>query len=194
MFIGLTGGIGAGKSSVTRLLAERGAVIIDADAIAREVVAPGTPGLAAVADAFPGVVRDGVLDRGALAAIVFADHEELDRLERITHPLIRERTRELAAAAGESAVVVHDLPLLVEMGTDEAYDLVVVVAADEDVRRERLRRDRGMTDDEITLRMDAQATDADRRAVADVWIDNSGSIQALEGAVARLWDEVLTRT
>ena len=194
MFIGLTGGIGAGKSSVTRLLAERGAVIIDADAIAREVVAPETPGLAAVADAFPGVVRGGVLDRGALAAIVFADHEELDRLERITHPLIRERTRELAAAAGEDAVVVHDLPLLVEMGTDEAYDLVVVVAADEDVRRERLRRDRGMTDDEITLRMDAQATDADRRAVADVWIDNSGSIQALEGAVARLWDEVLTRT
>lgn len=194
MFIGLTGGIGAGKSTVTRLLAEKGAVIIDADALAREVVAPGTPGLAAVEKEFPGVVVDGALDRAALAAIVFADPDALDRLEGITHPLIRQRTAELAAEAGEGAVVIHDLPLLVEMGTDQAYDLVVVVAADEEVRRERLRRDRGMTDEEITLRMDAQATDEDRRAVADVWIDNSGEREALEGAVETLWSEVLARS
>lgn len=191
MFIGLTGGIGAGKSTVTKLLAQHGAVILDADAIARDVVAPGTPGLQAVAEEFPGVVVNGELNRGALASIVFTDLDALDRLEAITHPLIRERTAQLAELAGPDAVVIHDLPLLVETGSDQAYDLVVVVAAEEEVRRERLRRDRGMSEEEITARMAVQASDEDRRAVADVWIDNSGDLAALGETVRTLWDEII---
>ena len=191
MFIGLTGGIGAGKSTVTKLLAQHGAVILDADAIARDVVAPGTPGLQAVAEEFPGVVVNGELNRGALASIVFTDLDALDRLEAITHPLIRERTAQLAELAGPDAVVIHDLPLLVETGSDQAYDLVVVVAAEEEVRRERLRRDRGMSEEEITARMAVQASDEDRRAVADVWIDNSGDLAALGETVRTVWDEII---
>ena len=191
MFIGLTGGIGAGKSTVTKLLAQHGAVILDADAIARDVVAPGTPGLQAVAEEFPGVVVNGELNRGALASIVFTDLDALDRLEAITHPLIRERTAQLADLAGPDAVVIHDLPLLVETGSDQAYDLVVVVAAEEEVRRERLRRDRGMSEEEITARMAVQASDEDRRAVADVWIDNSGDLAALGETVRTVWDEII---
>jgi len=190
--IGLTGGIGSGKSTVSRLLAERGAVIVDADVIAREVVEPGTPGLAAVVDAFgPGIVADdGSLDRPALAAVVFADPEARRRLDGIVHPLVRARATEVAGAAPPDAVVVNDVPLLVETGQAAAYDLVLVVEADTETRVARLVQ-RGLTADDARARMAAQATDEQRRAVADVVLDNSGTEDELAAQVDRLWRERL---
>ena len=187
--VGLTGGIGSGKSEVARLLAERGAVVIDADAVAREVVAPGTEGLARVADAFGADVvgPDGALDRARLAAVVFADEAVRARLNRIVHPLIAARTRELLAGAPPDAVVVHDVPLLVENDLGGAYDLVLVVEAPEEVRIERLRAFRGMTRADARARMSVQASDAQRRAAADVVIENSGDLAALAAAVERVW-------
>ncbi len=186
--IGLTGGIGSGKSTVSRLLEQRGAVIVDADAIAREVVAPGTPGLAAVTEAFgDGVVApDGSLDRPALAAVVFADPEARKRLDAIVHPLVRARAAEVAAAAPADAVVVNDVPLLVETGQAGSYDLVLVVEADPATRVARLVQ-RGLTAEDARARMAAQATDEQRRAVADVVMDNSGSPEELEAQVDRFW-------
>lgn len=189
--VGLTGGIGSGKSTVARLLADLGAVVIDADAVARAVVAPGTPGLAAVAAAFPGVVVDGVLDRAALARRVFTDPDARATLEAITHPLIHAQTRALVAAAPPDAVVVHDVPLIVEKGLGERYDLVVVVGAGEDVRRQRLAQQRGMATAEIEQRLRSQASDDERRLVADVWLSNEGSLTELRDGVARLWRETL---
>jgi dephospho-CoA kinase len=188
--IGLTGGIGSGKSTVSALLAARGAVVIDADRIAREVVEPGTPGLAAIEETFGAQVlqRDGSLDRPALAAIVFADPEARRRLDGLVHPLVRSRAAELAADAPEDAVVVHDVPLLVETGQAAAYDLVLVVQADPDVRIQRLVQ-RGVTEADARARMAAQATDEQRRAVADVVLDNSGSEQDLAAQVDRFWTE-----
>ena len=188
--IGLTGGIGSGKSTVSRLLAGHGAVIVDADAIAREVVAPGTPGLAAVVDAFgSGVLAaDGSLDRPALAGVVFADPEARRRLDGIVHPLVRARATEVTAAAAPDAVVVNDVPLLVETGQAASYDLVLVVEADPDTRVARLVQ-RGLTAEDARARMAAQATDEQRRAVADVVIDNSGTPEQLEAQVGRLWAE-----
>ncbi|TKJ18230.1 dephospho-CoA kinase [Blastococcus sp. CCUG 61487] len=188
--IGLTGGIGSGKSTVAGLLAARGAVVIDADRIAREVVEPGTPGLAAVIEAFgDGVLAaDGALDRPALAGIVFADPEARARLDGIVHPLVRERAVELAAAAAADAVLVNDVPLLVETGQAGSYDLVLVVEADLDVRLARLV-ERGMTEDDARARIAAQATDEQRRAVADVVLDNSGTLERLEEQVDRFWTE-----
>jgi dephospho-CoA kinase len=186
--IGLTGGIGSGKSTVSRLLADHGAVIVDADAIAREVVEPGTPGLAAVVEAFgPSVLAaDGSLDRPALADVVFADPEARRRLDAIVHPLVRARAGELAAAAPPDAVVVHDVPLLVETGQAAAYDLVLVVEADPETRVARLVQ-RGLTADDARARMAAQATDEQRRAVADVVLDNSGTPEQLAAQVATFW-------
>ena len=186
--IGLTGGIGSGKSTVSRLLAARGAVIVDADAIAREVVAPGTPGLAAVTEAFgDGVVApDGSLDRPALAAVVFADQEARKRLDTIVHPLVRARPTEVAAAAPADAVVVNDVPLLVETGQAGSYDLVLVVEADPATRVARLVQ-RGLTAEDARARMVAQATYEQRRAVADVLLDNSGTPEELEAQVDRFW-------
>jgi dephospho-CoA kinase len=186
--IGLTGGIGSGKSTVSRLLEQRGAVIVDADAIAREVVAPGTPGLAAVTEAFgDGVVApDGSLDRPALAAVVFADPEARKRLDAIVHPLVRARATEVAAAAPADAVVVNDVPLLVETGQAGSYDLVLVVEADPATRVARLVQ-RGLTAEDARARMAAQATDEQRRAVADVVLDNSGTPEELEAQVDRFW-------
>jgi dephospho-CoA kinase len=186
--IGLTGGIGSGKSTVSRLLEQRGAVIVDADAIAREVVAPGTPGLAAVTEAFgDGVVApDGSLDRPALAAVVFADPEARKRLDAIVHPLVRARATEVAAAAPADAVVVNDVPLLVETGQAGSYDLVLVVEADPATRVARLVQ-RGLTAEDARARMVAQATDEQRRAVADVLLDNSGTPEELEAQVDRFW-------
>jgi dephospho-CoA kinase len=186
--IGLTGGIGSGKSTVSRLLEQRGAVIVDADAIAREVVAPGTPGLAAVVEAFgEGVVApDGSLDRPALAAVVFADPDARKRLDAIVHPLVRARATEVAAAAPADAVVVNDVPLLVETGQAGSYDLVLVVEADPATRVARLVQ-RGLTAEDARARMAAQATDEQRRAVADVVLDNSGTPEELEAQVDRFW-------
>jgi dephospho-CoA kinase len=194
--IGLTGGIGSGKSTVAALLAARGAVVVDADRIAREVVEPGTPGLAAVVGAFgPGVLADdGSLDRAALAAIVFADPEARARLDGIVHPLVRARAREVLGQAAPDAVVVQDVPLLVETGQAGAHDLVLVVETDLETRVARLLQ-RGLSEDDARARIAAQATDEQRRAVADVVLDNSGGPEALAEQVDRFWAErVLPRS
>jgi dephospho-CoA kinase len=188
--IGLTGGIGSGKSTVSALLAARGAVIIDADRIAREVVEPGTPGLARIVEAFgDGVLAvDGSLDRAALAAVVFADPDARRRLDGIVHPLVRARATELAAAAPPDSVVVNDVPLLVETGQASSYDLVLVVEADPATRVSRLVQ-RGLTAEDARARIAAQASDGQRRAVADVVLDNSGTPEQLVEQVDRFWAE-----
>jgi dephospho-CoA kinase len=193
--VGLTGGIGAGKSEVSRLLASLGAVIVDADLIAREVVEPGTPGLAAVVAEFgEEVLRpDGSLDRPALGKVVFSDPGRLAALNAIVHPLVRERSAELEAAAGASDVVVQDVPLLAENGLAPLYDLVVVVDAPDEVRLDRLVRLRGMAEEEARARMAAQAGRAERLAVADVVIDNGGPLDALEPRVREVWNDLRAR-
>ncbi|GAA0803961.1 dephospho-CoA kinase [Spirilliplanes yamanashiensis] len=193
LLVGLTGGIGAGKSVVATRLAELGAVLIDADRLAREVVAPGTEGLARVAAAFgPQVLAaDGSLDRPALGARVFGDEAGRRTLEGIVHPLVRARTHELAAAAPADAVVVNDVPLLVEVGLAPTFQLVVVVEADEPTRLDRLVRDRGMTPDAARARIAAQASDAQRAAAADVLLRNDGTLGALLAAVDRLYRDRL---
>ncbi|MFF9197968.1 dephospho-CoA kinase [Streptomyces sp. NPDC014779] len=193
--VGLTGGIGAGKSEVSRLLVSYGAVLIDADRIAREVVEPGTPGLAAVVAEFgEGVLTpEGTLDRPGLGAIVFQDPERLAALNAIVHPLVGARSAELKALAGPDDVVVHDVPLLTENGLAPLYDLVVVVDAAPETQLDRLVRLRGMTEDEARARMAAQATRAQRRAVADLLIDNDGSLEALEPQVRKVWEELRQR-
>ncbi|GHJ44869.1 dephospho-CoA kinase [Catellatospora sp. TT07R-123] len=187
--MGLTGGIGSGKSAVAARLAERGAVVIDSDRIAREVVAPGTDGLAEVVARFgPGVLAaDGSLDRPALGKLVFGDEAARRDLEAIIHPRVRARTAELAAAAPPDAVVVNDVPLLVEAGLAPTYELVIVVFADEVTRVARLVRDRGMAEADAAARIAAQATDEQRRAVADIAIVNEGSIADLHAAVDEIW-------
>jgi len=194
--VGLTGGIGAGKSEVSRLLARYGAVLIDADRIAREVVEPGTPGLTAVVEAFgPGILSpDGSLDRPALGSIVFADPERLATLNAIVHPLVRTRSAELERAAGPGAVVVHDVPLLTENGLGPLYDLVVVVDAQPGTQLDRLLRLRGMTESDARARMAAQATREERLAVADIVVDNDGPLEDLEPQVRRVWSELTART
>ncbi|ARF54813.1 dephospho-CoA kinase [Streptomyces gilvosporeus] len=190
--VGLTGGIGAGKSEVSRLLASYGAVIVDADKIAREVVEPGTPGLAAVVEEFgDGVLApDGTLDRPKLGGIVFADPDKLKALNAIVHPLVGVRSAELEASAGPDAVVVHDVPLLTENGLAPLYDLVVVVDADPGTQLDRLVRLRGMAADEAKSRMAAQATREQRLAVADLVIDNDGPLEALEPQVREVWERL----
>jgi dephospho-CoA kinase len=191
--VGLTGGIGAGKSAVAERLAAHGAVVIDSDRLAREAVAPGTDGLAEVVAEFgPEVLAsDGSLDRARLASLVFGDDAARRQLEGIIHPRVRERTAELIAAAPPDSVVVNDVPLLVEAGLAKAYELVIVVLADEKTRIERLVHDRGMTADEATARIRAQATDEQRRAVADVVIVNDGTIEDLHEKVDEVWRDQL---
>jgi len=193
--VGLTGGIGAGKSEVSRLLVERGAVLIDADRIAREVVAPGTSGLAAVVEAFGTEVlaADGSLDRPKLGSIVFADPERLAVLNSIVHPLVGARSRELEAAAAEDAVVVHDVPLLAENALAPLYDVVIVVDASPETQLDRLVRLRGMTEHDARARMAAQATREKRRAIADVVIDNDVPLEALERRVKDVWADLVAR-
>ncbi|MEU0658640.1 dephospho-CoA kinase [Streptomyces lavendulocolor] len=193
--VGLTGGIGAGKSEVSRLLSSYGAVLIDADKIAREVVEPGTPGLAAVVAAFgPDVLTaEGTLDRPRLGSIVFSDPESLATLNGIVHPLVGARSAELEAAAGPGAVVIHDVPLLTENGLAPLYDLVVVVDASPGTQLDRLVRLRGMTEADARSRMSAQATREQRLAVADLVIDNDGPLEALEPQVREVWDRLVER-
>jgi len=190
--VGLTGGIGSGKSTVARLLADRGALVIDADAIAREIVEPGQPALTEIEQRFGDdvIAPDGRLDRGALAGIVFADTAALSDLNAITHPRIAQRTAELISAAPDDAVVVYDMPLLVENDLAEGWDVVVVVEADRDVRIRRLI-ERGLDEADIEARMNRQATDEQRRAVADIVIDNSGDLRMLEQAVDGAWSQII---
>jgi dephospho-CoA kinase len=192
--VGLTGGIGSGKSEVARLLADHGAVVIDADQLAREAVKPGTPGLDAVVEEFgPEVLRpDGSLDRATLGRLVFADDDRRSMLEAIVHPYVGRRSAELMAAAPPDAIVVYDVPLLVEKSLQDDYDLVVVVEAPEDVRLARLAGPRGMSADEARSRMAAQATDDQRRAVADIVLVNDEDLDALARQADSLWDR-LTR-
>ncbi|MCF1596364.1 dephospho-CoA kinase [Streptomyces muensis] len=193
--VGLTGGIGAGKSEVSRLLVEHGAVLIDADRIAREVVAPGTAGLAAVVEAFGEDVlaADGSLDRPKLGSIVFADPDRLAVLNSIVHPLVGARSRELEEAAARDAVVVHDVPLLTENGLAPLYDVVVVVDADPETQLDRLVRLRGMTEQDARARMAAQATREQRREIADIVIDNDVPLEELQRRVKDVWDELVRR-
>ncbi|WP_449063156.1 dephospho-CoA kinase [Planomonospora algeriensis] len=193
--VGLTGGIGSGKSEVSRRLSDRGAVVIDADEIAREVVEPGTAGLARVVAVFGGEVlrADGALDRERLGSIVFSDSEKLAALNGIVHPLVGARVAELqdqAAEADESAIVVYDVPLLVENNLAPMYDVVIVADAADEVRLARLVGVRGMSEQDARARIAAQASREDRLAVADVVIRNEGSLEELDARVDEVWAEL----
>jgi dephospho-CoA kinase len=189
--IGLTGGIGAGKSTVSATFSERGGVIVDGDVISREVVEPGTEGLAALVEAFGDgiLLPDGALDRPALAAKAFSDDESRATLNGIVHPLVGKRRSEIIAAVPADSVVVEDIPLLVESGMAPFFPLVVVVYADAEMRVKRLVEHRGMAEADARARIAAQADDAQRRAVADVWLDNSGSSEALIERAREVWDQ-----
>jgi dephospho-CoA kinase len=191
MLVGLTGGIGSGKSLVAELLAAHGATIIDADVLAREVVAPGTPGLAAVRERFgAGVLRsDGSLDRGALGRIVFGDPLARRDLEAIIHPAVRARAAALTAAAPQGAVVVQVIPLLVETGQQGNFDQVVVVDVDPEVQLSRIVRRDGLSEAEAEARLRAQASREARLAAAHVVLRNNGTRDDLAAAVDRLWAE-----
>ncbi|WP_328411662.1 dephospho-CoA kinase [Nocardia sp. NBC_00403] len=191
--IGLTGGMGAGKSTVARILADRGAVVIDSDVLAREVVAPGTEGLAALVSAFGGdiLAADGSLDRPALAAKAFGSDEARATLNSITHPLVGKRTAELISAAAPDSILVQDIPLLVENGLAPLMNLVLIVDVPEEIRIRRLVEFRGVSEADARARIAAQATDEQRRAVADVLLDNSGAADDIVPIVHRLWDERL---
>jgi len=192
--VGLTGGIASGKSSVSAILAELGAVIIDADALAREVVEQGTPGLAAVVAEFGSglLTPDGDLDRPAMGALVFADVEARRRLEAIVHPLVFERIVDLETHAPPGALVVHDIPLLAESGRADTFDAVIVVHAPEDTQIDRMVRDRGWTEAEARARIAAQAAAEDRLALATYVIDNTGTIEDLRRRVSEVFDQLRT--
>ncbi|SEF54150.1 dephospho-CoA kinase [Thermomonospora echinospora] len=193
--VGLTGGIGSGKSEVSARLAARGAVVIDADKIAREVVEPGTPGLSAVVAEFGQEVLlpDGSMDREKVGSIVFADAGRRAALNAIVHPLVGERMQELMAAAPGDAIVVYDVPLLAENGLKEMYDVVVVVDVPEETQLERLTGRRGMTERDARARIAAQASRQDRLAIADHVIDNSGTLRDLDARVEALWADLAER-
>ena len=189
--VGLTGGIASGKSVVAAELAARGAIIIDADVLAREVVEPGTPALAAIIDRFGAqALSDGRLDRARLAQIVFADPLARRDLERIVHPAVRARAADLERAAGRAAVVVHVIPLLVETGQQEDFDLVVTVDVDHETQIKRLIARNGYTRAEAESRIAAQASREDRRIAADVVLDNTGSVAQLREQIDALWAEL----
>jgi dephospho-CoA kinase len=189
--VGLTGGIGSGKSTVSAMFAELGAYVIDADAIARDVVAPGSEGLRALGEEFgPHILTpDGALDRAALADLVFSDPGARERLNAITHPRIATRTAELMAELPDDAVMIHDVPLLAELGLQSAYDMVVVVDAPDEVRVQRLVA-RGLPEADARARIAAQASREQRLAIADVVIDNSGDLATLREQVQRAWPKV----
>ena len=193
--VGLTGGIGSGKSAVSSRLATRGAVVIDSDVLAREVVAKGTDGLAEVVAAFgDGVLTaDGELDRPALGRIVFGDETARRKLEAITHPRVRARAAELEAQAPADAIVVHDIPLLVETGQAHKFDVVLVVDAPVDVQLERLTSQRGMAAAEAKQRIASQASREDRLAIADLVVDNTGPLTELDGRIDEVWTTLRER-
>jgi dephospho-CoA kinase len=193
--VGLTGGIGAGKSEVSRRLAAQGAVVIDADLIAREVVAPGTDGLAEVVAAFgPGILAaDGSLDRVKLGEVVFADPGQRAKLNAIVHPRVGARMRELEDGAGPGAIVVHDVPLIAENNLADSYDLVVVVDVPPRIQLDRLVRLRGMSREQARARIAAQAGREQRLAIAGMVVDNSGSLAELDRQVGDLWAELRRR-
>jgi dephospho-CoA kinase len=192
MRVGLTGGIASGKSTVSAILRELGAVVIDADQLAREVVAPGTPGLAQVVAAFgPGILTpEGEMDRPAVGAIVFADEAKRRELEAIIHPLVFLRGVEMAEAAGPHAVVVHDIPLLTETGQAGTFDAVIVVDVPVETQVDRLVRDRGATEEDSRARIAAQASREERRAVATYVIDNTGTYEDLRHRVTEVFAEL----
>jgi dephospho-CoA kinase len=199
--VGLTGGIGSGKSQVSRRLAARGAAVIDADKAARDVVAPGTPGLKQVVAAFgDGVLRpDGSLDRPKLGRIVFGDEAALATLNAIVHPLVRQHmadaTERAIREAGDEAVIVHDIPLLAEGGESRSadFDVIIVVDVPPDLQLERLVRSRGMTREDAAARMASQATREQRLAIADIVIDNSGTLADLDKRVDEVWTTLHSR-
>ncbi|MGC4112497.1 MAG: dephospho-CoA kinase [Nocardioides sp.] len=196
MRAGLTGGVAAGKSTVSRLLRELGAVVVDADALAREVVAADTPGLAAVVAEFGPDMLDseGGLDRARLGAVVFADPERRAALEAIIHPLARARAAEIERSAPEGALVVHDIPLLVETGQASDFDAVIVVDVPPEQQVERAVRDRGWSEEEARSRLAAQASRADRLAVATHVIDNSGTLEDLRHRVTEVFEALTGRS
>ena len=193
--VGLTGGIASGKSTVSAILAELGAVIIDADALAREVVARGTPGLEAVVEAFgPELLTpEGDLDRPAMGALVFTDPEARKRLEAIIHPLVHQRSAQLEAEAPADAVVVHDIPLLAEVGRASSFDAVIVVDAPADLQVSRMVEDRGWSREEAVSRIAAQATREDRLAIATHVVDNTGTMAELRRRVEQVYAELAAR-
>ncbi|MBF4462399.1 MULTISPECIES: dephospho-CoA kinase [unclassified Rathayibacter] len=196
--VALTGGIASGKSTVARRLAEHGAVVVDADRIAREMVEPGSPALAAIAERFgQGVLRpDGALDRAALGAVVFADATAREDLNSITHPAVAVRSQQLfaaAAAADPRAVVVYDVPLLVEGRGAGEFDEVVVVHAPQETRVQRLVSLRGMTETEARARVGAQASDEERLALADVVVDSSASLEETLSRADEVWEHLAAR-
>jgi dephospho-CoA kinase len=193
--IGLTGGIGAGKSALSKTFSECGGIVVDGDVIAREVVQPGTEGLASLVEAFGEdiLLPDGALDRPALAAKAFRDDEARKKLNGIVHPLVGKRRSEIIAAVAEDAVVVEDIPLLVESGMAPLFPLVVIVHADVELRVRRLVQQRGMSEEDARARIAAQATDEQRRAVADVWLDNSGEPGELVERADEVWNNRILR-
>jgi dephospho-CoA kinase len=194
--VGLTGGIGAGKSEVSKRLVARGAVLIDADAIAREVVEPGSAGLAAIVREFGAgvLLPDGTLDRPKLGSIVFGDPERLAALNAITHPLIGRRSQERFEAAPEDAIVVYDMPLLTEGNLASLHDVVIVVDVPVEVQIARLVERRGMTEADAKARIAAQASREQRRAIADHVIDNTGSLTELDARVDEVWADLVKRS
>lgn len=193
--VGLTGGIGSGKSEVSRRLAGYGALIIDADLVAREVVEPHTPGLAQVVGVFgTGVLAgDGTLDRQRLGEIVFYDAELRAKLNAIVHPLVGERIRELEQGADPGTILVEAIPLIAENHLADFYDMVVVVDVPPRIQEDRLVRDRGMTREQVAARVAAQASREDRLAIAGIVLDNSGSLAELDREVGDLWAELCRR-
>jgi dephospho-CoA kinase len=197
LLVGLTGGIGSGKSTVAELLAERGAIVIDADDLARRAIEPATAGFDRVVEAFGrGILGpDGAIDRATLADIVFADALRLRELEAIIHPEVaRLLVEAIEPYRGTGEVIVYAVPLLAERGLAEGFDVVVVVVADVDRRIERLMRDRGMTAEEVRARVAAQLTDEQRARVADVLLDNDGEPERLIPQVNKLWSDLAKRS
>lgn len=192
MRVGLTGGIASGKSTVSAILSELGAVVIDADRLAREVVAKGTPGLQQVVEAFgPEILtEDGGMDRAEVGRIVFADEQKRRLLESIVHPLVFERYAELEAAAPADAIVVHDIPLLAESGRAAEFDAVIVVDAPHETQVERLLRDRDMAREDAEARIAAQATREQRRAIATYVIENTGTREGLRQRVTEVFEQL----